>query len=135
MNLNAITKALHVAYDAVVLGKRAHTSFSKAVETLRPLLEDATRDEAKAVIAPVWAKLYGETFEDGKWASKDCAAKRDCNRLLASIYVKASPATSAKTIVRLPKGTVEAIQAALAGLTKAQATEALARVKAGLSSK
>jgi len=30
---------------------------------------------------------------------------------------------------------VEAIQAALAGLTKAQATEALARVKAGLSSK
>jgi uncharacterized protein with NRDE domain len=122
MNFNAITKALTLAYDAVLLGKRAFTSFKDAVDTLRPLLKDATREEAKAVIAPVWAKLYGETFEDGKWANSDCAAKRDCNRLLASIYVKASPATSAKTVVKLTraqKAAVVALLAAFGGDAKA----------------
>ena len=121
MNVKAINAAITNAYDAVLLGKRANTAFIDAVNTLRPLLKDATREEAKAVIAPVWAKLYGETFKDGKWADTDCAAKRDCNRLLASIYVKASPAVSRKAapLTRVQKAAVAALIAAFGGDAKA----------------
>jgi hypothetical protein len=121
MNLNAITKALNNAYDAVVLGRHALTSFKASVDTLRPLLKDVSRDEAKAVIAPMWAAFYGETYADGKWANSKCAAKRDCNRLLASIY-PSSPATSSKTVVKLSrvqKAAVKALLEAFGGDAKA----------------
>ena len=132
MNFKAINAALTNAYAAVVDGQRAHAAFKAAIVTLRPLLVGETRDTAKAVVAPMVAKLYGEVFENGKWAESDGAAKRFCNRVLADVFA-GSPATSSKTIVKLPKGTVAAIQAALAGLTKAQVAEALAQAKASLS--
>jgi uncharacterized protein (DUF2267 family) len=132
MKLNAINAAITNAFDAIEAGQRAHVAFKAAIVTLRPLLAGETRETAKAVIAPMVAKCYGEVYADGKWADKDGAAKRNCNRILAEVF-KGSPAVSTKTLVKLPKGTVAAIQAALAGLTKAQVTEALAQAKAGLS--
>lgn len=116
VNIRAITNAINDAYIAVDGGKRALAAFKASVEKLRPLLASLTRDEAKAIVAPMWAKLYGETFNDGQWADSTCAAKRDCNRLLANIYPRAatsSPATSSKTVVSLTRAQKAAVKALL----------------------
>jgi hypothetical protein len=103
------------------------------------LFKGVPRDKAKAIICPMISDYYVAKgakdcgFVDGKWEHPMCAAKTKANRLLRVIEGESSPKTSPKTLEKLPKGTVEAIQAALAGLTKAQVNAALAQAKAGLS--
>jgi hypothetical protein len=121
MNVKAINAAINSAFNAIEAGQRAHTAFKEAIATLRPLLVGETREAAKDVIAPMVAKLYGEVFTDGKWADKDGAAKRNCNRILAEVF-KGSPAVSAKTVVKLTrvqKAAVAALLAAFGGDAKA----------------
>ena len=131
MKLSAIKTAIH---SFLLHGD----SFESACVDLRRELKGVARDEAKAIVCPIVSAYYVAKgaddcgFVDGKWEHPMCAAKTKANRLLRVIE-GTSPAASAKTLVRLPNGTVEAIQAALAGLTKAQVNEALARAKAGLS--
>jgi uncharacterized protein (DUF2267 family) len=113
MNVKAINAAITNAFDAIEAGQRAHVAFKAAIVTLRPLLAGETRDTAKAVIAPMVAKLYGEGYAEGKWADKDGAAKRNCNRILAEVF-KSSPTTSAKTVVKLTRVQKAAVAALLA---------------------
>jgi len=113
MNVKAINAAITHAFDAIEAGQRAHVAFKAAIVTLRPLLAGETRDTAKAVIAPMVAKLYGEGYADGKWADKDGAAKRNCNRILAEVF-KSSPTTSTKTVVKLTRVQKAAVAALLA---------------------
>jgi len=126
LNTTAITNAI---ISALTHGD----AFEAEMLKLQGLLKGAEREAVKGIVAPIVAAHYGETFADGKWADINCAAKRKANRIIASIIGESSPESSTKTLVKLPKGTVAAIQAALAGLTKAQVNAALAQAKAGLS--
>ena len=131
MKLSSIKSAVH---SFLLHGD----SFESACIDLRRELAGVSRADAKVIVCPIISAYYAAKgaadcgFVDGKWEHPMCAAKSKANRLLRVIE-GTSPATSAKTLVKLPKGTVAAIQAALAGLTKAQVTEALAQAKAGLS--
>jgi len=132
MKLSAIKTAIH---SFLLHGD----SFESACIDLRRELKGVAREEAKAIVCPIVSAYYVAKgaddcgFVDGKWEHPMCAAKTKANRLLRVIEGESSPESSTKTIVKLPKGTVAAIQAALAGLTKAQVNAALAQAKAGLS--
>ena len=113
--------------------------FEQACTDVARLFKGADRETVKATVCPMVSAYYTAkgskdcTFVEGQWEHPMCAAKTKANRLLRTIVGTHSTADSKRTIVKLPKGTVAAIQAALAGLTKAQVNEALAQAKAGLS--
>lgn len=130
------TTAINTAVSAFLSHGDA---FEQACIDLQRLFKGAARETVKDTVCPMVSAYYvakgvaNAGYVDGKWTDKDGSAKKKANRLISTIVGASSPADSYKTTVKLPKGTVAAIQAALAGLTKAQVTEALAQAKAGLS--
>lgn len=132
MNLSSI----HTSVSAFLTHGDA---FEQACIDLQRLFKGVARDTVKDTVCPMVSAYYTAkgskdcAFVEGQWEHPMCAAKTKANRLIRTIVGTGSPATSKKTTVKLPKGTVAAIQAALAGLTKAQINEALAQAKAGLS--
>jgi hypothetical protein len=132
MNKQAVTQVIHAFLSH-------GDGFEQACKDAIKLFKGVSREKAKAVICPLVSEYYtskGKTdcaFTDGKWEHPMCAAKTKANRLLKVIEGSSSPESSAKTVVDVPRGVVEAIQAALEGLTKAQVAEALQRAKNGLS--
>ena len=131
------TSAIHTAIAHVfAMADKAidlRTAYQATITELRGLLAGADRDTIKEFVCPVAAKHYGETYVGGKWADSSCAAKRYANRVIKDVLEATSPASSPKTLIEVPEGVVEAIQAALAGLTKQQMNAAIAAAKAGLS--
>ena len=135
-NTSAINTAINATFvlaDKSIANAKRYTAL---VAELQLLLAGADRDTIKGYVCPVAAKHYGETYAEGKWGDSKCAAKRYANRVIADVLVGASsPASSDKTVnpaIELPEGVVEAIQAALAGLTKQQINAAIAAAKAGI---
>lgn len=130
------TTAINTAVSAFLLHGDA---FEQACIDLQRLFKGADRETVKATVCPMVSAYYiakGVTtagYVDGKWIDAHGSAKKKANRLLATIVGTSSPATSKKTTVKLPKGTVAAIQAALAGLTKAQIKAAVIQAVDGLS--
>ena len=114
-------------------------AFEQACIDLQRLFKGADRETVKDTVCPMVSSYYTAkgskdcAFIDGQWENPMCAAKTKANRLMRTVLGTGSPTSSEKNVVRLPKGTVAAIQAALAGLTKAQVNAALAQAKAGLS--
>ena len=132
-NTSAINTAIRSAFTCADKAIDARVAYNAIVVELRSLLNGADRDTIKGFVCPVAAKHYGETYADGKWGNSDCAAKRYSNRVIKDVLEATSPASSTKTLIEVPEGVVEAIQAALAGLTKPQMNAAIAAAKAGLS--
>ncbi len=132
-NTSAINAAIALCFTAADVAIDVRKAYQATVAELQVLLAGADRDTIKGYVCPVAAKHYGETYADGKWGDSKCAAKRYANRVIADVLVGASsPASSDKTVIEVPEGVVEAIQAALAGLTKQQINAAIAAAKAGI---
>jgi hypothetical protein len=135
-NTSAINAAIALCFASADIAIDARTAYQSLVAELQVLLAGADRDIIKGYVCPIAAKHYGATYADGKWADSKCAAKRYANRVIADVVMGASsPASSDKTItpaIEVPEGVVEAIQAALAGLTKQQINAAIAAAKAGI---
>jgi hypothetical protein len=136
-NTSAINAAITLCFTSADIAIDARKAYQSLVVELQDLLKGADRETIKGYVCPVAAKHYGETYADGKWGDSKCAAKRYANRVIADVLVGASsPASSDKTInpaIELPEGVVEAIQAAMAGLTKPECAAACKQALEGLS--
>ena len=132
-NTSAINAAIALCFTSADIAIDVRKAYQETVTELQTLLAGADRDTIKGYVCPIAAKHYGETYADGKWSDSKCAAKRYANRVIADVLTGASsPASSDKTLIEVPAGVVEAIQAALAGLTKQQMNAAIAAAKAGI---
>lgn len=131
-NTSAINTALASVFALADKAIDLRTKYQDTITTLRGLLAGADRETIKAYVCPVAAKHYGETYAEGKWADSACAAKRYANRVIKDVLEATPAASSDKTLIEVPEGVVEAIQAALAGLSKQQMNAAIAAAKAGL---
>ena len=132
-NTSAINAAISSCFNLADVAIDTRKQYQALVAKLQTLLAGADRDTIKGYVCPVAALHYGETYAEGKWADSKCAAKRYANRVISDVLMGASsPTTSEKTLIEVPEGVVEAIQAALAGLSKQQMNAAIAAAKAGL---
>lgn len=131
-NTSAINAAISSCFNLADVAIDTRKQYQTIVAKLQTLLAGADRDTVKGYVCPIAAKHYGETYADGKWVDSKCAAKRYANRVIADVVMASSPASSDKTLIEVPEGVVEAIQAALAGLTKVQINAAIAAAKAGI---
>ena len=131
-NTSAINTAIAHVFALADKAIDLRTAYQTTVTELRGLLSGADRETIKGFVCPVAAKHYGEVYADGKWADSGCAAKRYANRVIKDVLEATAPTSSGKTLIEVPEGVVEAIQAALAGLSKQQINAAIAAAKAGL---
>lgn len=126
INATAINTAVRNALRA------AHT-YGTCVAELRSLLRGVQREDAQSVITPEIGKFYGVAVNEGqrgvtfdKAAPKYAAAIRARSRLLASVYAGTS-AHKEPAVVRFNRQRVEAIQGAIAGMSKDEARAYLKR--------
>jgi len=130
-----MTKAINqTAINAAIKGalQAAHV-YGARIEELKSLLRGIEESQASNVITPAVAKFYGIeavegkrglTFEggplDGEKATKPyMAAKAARTRLLRAVY--GEEVSRAVAQVKIERVRVNALQAAIAGLTKAEA--------------
>jgi hypothetical protein len=127
LNTTAITKAVMSALEH-------GDAFEAELVKLQGLAKGADRETVKAIVCPIVAKHYGETFADGQWANSKCAAKRNANRIIASI-VGTAPKTSSK--VAVDKKLVASLRDTIigAGLNKKQFNALLSELRASISFK
>jgi len=127
LNTTAITKA-------VISALEHGDAFEAELVKLQGLAKGADRETVKAIVCPIVAAHYDETFADGQWADSKCAAKRKANRIIASI-VGTAPAQSSK--VAVDKKLVAALRDTIvgAGLTKKQFDAVLSALRASVSFK
>jgi len=127
LNTTAIT-------NAIIAALTHGDAFEAEMLKLQGLLKSAEREAVKAIVCPIVAKHYGETFADGQWADSKCAAKRKANRIIASI-VGTAPAQSSR--VAVDKKLVASLRDTIvgAGLTKKQFDAVLSALRASVSFK
>ena len=114
---------------AVVATLKAGDTFEAQMLKLHALLKGADRDTIKGIIAPIVAKHYGETFEDGKWADSGCAAKRKANRIIGNI---AGTAPTQSNKVAVDKALVKQLAALLKGVDSKALSATIAAARAAL---
>ena len=103
-------------------------AFEQACIDLQRLFKGVARETVKETVCPMVSAYYtakgvaNSGYVDGKWEAKNGSAKKKANRLLITIVGTSSPATSAKTVVKLTrvqKAAVTALLAAFGGDVKA----------------
>jgi uncharacterized protein with ATP-grasp and redox domains len=125
---------LTAIHSAIIAALVAGDAFEAELTKLQVLFKGANRAAVKAVVCPIVAAHYGETFADGEWADSFCAAKRKANRVIKAIVdTEATPKESAHTAVN------EKVLAALvgtvvdAGLSKKEFAAMLTALRAAIS--
>jgi len=121
--------------NAIIAALNAGDAFEAQLTTLQKLLKGAEREAVKAIVAPIVAAHYGETFADGEWADSFCAAKRKANRIIKAIMGDAAPKQANK--VAVDKKLVKSLSSTIieAGLTKKQFDALLSELRASISFK
>ena len=133
MSYTINTKAIHAAVTDALHHAAA---YGVRVADLKRLLSGVPREQAQDVITPAIGNVYGVgvktgtkglTFEGGRAkgaksgsAAYECA-KKARTRLLQDVYGKSERAEAAPVVQRFNKAKVEAIQQAIAGMSKAEA--------------
>ena len=125
MSYNINTKAIHAAVTDAL---QAASKYGTSVASLKTLLIGVPREQAQNIVTAPFGKHYGikvltgtkgHTF-DRESASYE-AAKKARTRLLQDVYGKSERAEAAPVVQRFNKAKVEAIQQAIAGMSKAEA--------------
>jgi hypothetical protein len=119
----------------------ARVSFIQSViDAGYPTIESARADIMEWIVT----KVSGVTLETkgtgrvvfvGKKASSARTLLADINTNLRGETRRTAQSSNKKTPVKVSKGVIEAIQAAMVGLTKAEASEAVKQALAGFSAK
>ena len=115
---------------------RSAAAYGVHIAALKLELRGVPREQAQELVTPAIGKFYGVgvktgtkglTFEGGRAkgaksgsAAYECA-KKARTRLLQDVYGKAERAEKAPVVQRFNKAKVEAIQQAIAGMSKAEA--------------
>lgn len=125
---------LTAIHSAIIAALVAGDAFEAELTKLQVLFKGANRAAVKAVVCPIVAAHYGETFADGEWADSFCAAKRKANRVIKAIVdTEATPKESAHIAVD------EKVLAALvdtvvkAGMSKKEFGAMLTALRAAIS--
>lgn len=120
----------------IVAALRSAAAYGVHIEALKRELRGVPREDAQNIVTEPIGKFYGVgvktgtkglTFEGGRAKGAKSgsaayeAAKKARTRLLQDVYGKSERAERAPVVQRFNKAKVEAIQQAIAGMSKAEA--------------
>ena len=125
MNATINTAKINTEITAAL---RSAAAYGVHIDALKRELRGVGRKEAQNIVTPAVGKFYGVpthmgtkgvTFDDAHPSYE--AARKNRQRLLNHIYGKAVRAEKAPVVQRFNKTKVDAIQQAIAGMSKAEA--------------